>query len=81
MTIEQLRSACHAEPFRPFVIRLADGRQIPVVPRDFMLTAPSGRTIIVAQPDDSFNVIDLPLVTDLEFKSDGKGSRKRRRKA
>jgi hypothetical protein len=44
-----------------------------------MASSPSGRTIIVYQPDDSFNVIDLLLVTDLEFKPARNGSGKRRR--
>ncbi|MBI3862895.1 MAG: hypothetical protein HY290_13475 [Planctomycetia bacterium] len=68
MTIEQIRAAYARQPFQPFVIHLADGRGIPVFHREFMLTAPSGRTVIVMQPDDSWNVIDLLLVTDLEFK-------------
>lgn len=68
MTIEQVRAAYNNQPFQPFVIHLADGREILVPHRDFMLTVPSGRTIIVVKPDDSWNVIDLLLVTDLEFK-------------
>jgi hypothetical protein len=47
--------------------------------RDFMATAPSGRTLIVYQPDDSHNIIDLLLVTDLEVPARTNGSRKRRR--
>ncbi len=69
MTIEQLRNLYNAQPFRPFIIHLADGRSIPVRHRDFIMPAPSGRTVIVYQPDDSFNVIDLLLVTDLEVGS------------
>lgn len=30
MTIEKLRDFYYAQPFRPFVIHLADGREIPV---------------------------------------------------
>ena len=30
MTIAELRNLCAAQPFRPFVIHLADGRQVPV---------------------------------------------------
>jgi hypothetical protein len=37
-----------------------------------MASAPSGRTVIIYQSDDSFNVVDLLLVTDLEIKGDGK---------
>lgn len=78
MTIEQLRTAYNAQPFRPFDIHLADGRRIPVVSREFILSAPSGRTLVVYQPDDTFNIIDLLMITDLEFRSSKNGSRKRR---
>jgi hypothetical protein len=79
MTIEKLRELYHAQPFRPFVIRLADGRAVPVNHRDFIMTAPSGRTVVVMQPDDTLNIIDLPLVTDLELKRRTDGSGRRRR--
>ena len=78
MTIEQLRQAYEATPFRPFRIHLADGRQVPVVSREFIATAPSGRTMVVYQPDDTMNIIDLLLVTDLEFKPAPDSSRRRR---
>lgn len=67
MTIEQIKAAYADQPFRPFNIRLADGRAIRVHHREFVAPAPSGRTMIVYQPDDSWNVIDLLLITDLEF--------------
>jgi hypothetical protein len=78
MAIEQMRAAYQAKPFRPFVIHLADGRQLPVSSPEFMLTVPSGRTIVVVQPDDTVNIVDLLLVTDLEFKL-ANGARKRGR--
>ncbi len=65
MTIEQLRNLHRASPFRPFSIRLADGRAYDVPHPDFLSHSPSGRTVIVYQPDESFGVIDLLLVTDL----------------
>ena len=77
MTIDQLRNMYDAQPFRPFVIHLADGRQVPVEHREFIMSVPSGRTVVVAQSDDTVNIIDLLLVTDLEVRTNG--SRKRRR--
>lgn len=71
MTVEQLKQLWKADPFRAFTIHLADGRDIAVNHHDFLMPSPSGRTIIVYQADDSFNVIDLLLVTDLEV-SNGK---------
>ncbi len=71
MTIDQVRRLYDSQPFRPFTLHLADGRRIAVQHREFMATAPSGRTMIVYQPDDSFNIIDLLQVTDLEVRADG----------
>lgn len=56
-------------PSAPFVIHLADGRTVPVNQRKFIMAAPSGRTVVVCQPDDSFIIIDLPLVTDLDIQA------------
>jgi hypothetical protein len=72
MTIEQLRQVYSAEPFRSFTFHLADGRELAVKHREFLAISPSGRTVIVYQPDDSFNIVDLLLVTDIEFKPNGK---------
>jgi hypothetical protein len=80
VTTEQLRNLWKTEPFRPFVIHLADGRQLQVRHPEFLLLSPSGRSIILYQPDDSFNVVDLLLVTDLEVTSNGRGKRRSRRR-
>jgi hypothetical protein len=66
VTIDQFRKLLHAQPFQPFVIHLADGRQMAVPHRDFASISPSGRTVIISQPDDTFEIIDLLLVTGLE---------------
>jgi hypothetical protein len=79
MTIEQLRNFYNAQPFQPFTIHLDDGRAIPVMHREFMASAPSGRTVTVYQPDDTMNVIDLLLVTDVEVKPKANGATKRRK--
>jgi hypothetical protein len=77
MTTEQLRAAYQNQPFRPFVIHLADGREVPVLSPEFIMSVPSGRTIVVCQPDDTVNLIDMLLVTDLQFKPPGNGSHHR----
>jgi hypothetical protein len=80
MTIEKIRELYHAEPFQPFILHLADGRQLEVVRREYLSMAVSGRTIYVTQPDDSFNIVDLLLVTDLELKKGHNGASRRRKK-
>jgi hypothetical protein len=78
MTGERLRNLWKAEPFRPFIIHLADGRRVPVKHPEFLMPSPSGRTVVVSQADDSLNIIDLLLVTDLELAPNGRGKVRRR---
>jgi hypothetical protein len=78
ISVEKVKELFDAQPFRPFSIHLADGRAIPVHHRDFIMAAPSGRILIVLQPDDSMNIIDLLLVTDIELKLKRNGSSKRK---
>ena len=77
MTIEQIKAFYHAQPFKPFVIHLADGREVPVHHPEFIMAVPSGRTLFVVQPDDTTNIIDLLLVTDLEVKPSISGKRRK----
>jgi hypothetical protein len=80
MTIERIKELYEATPFQPFVLHLADGREIPVHHREFVAAAPSGRTLVVFQPDDRMNIIDLLLVTDVELSAGTNGASRRRRK-
>jgi len=79
MTVDQLRELCNAQPFRSFVLHLADGREIPVLHREFAMAVPSGRTLVVCQPDDRLNIIDVLMITDAEVNNQQNGHRKRRR--
>jgi hypothetical protein len=66
MTVEQFKTTLHLQPFRPFTIRMADGRTFQVSHPDFVAQSPSGRTVIVFQPDESYSVLDLLLMTELQ---------------
>jgi hypothetical protein len=66
MTTERLQNAIHTQPFRPFALRLADGRSLHVAHPDFIAHKPGGRTAIVVREDESHDVVDLPLVVSLE---------------
>ena len=78
MKIDEIRKLLHAQPFRPFIIHIADGGRIPVKHEDFVALAPSGRSMHVYQPDDSYEVVDVPLVTRLRATASN-GARKSRR--
>jgi hypothetical protein len=55
---------------------MAGGEQIPVKSPEFMLPPPVGRTFVVYQPDGTMNIVDLLLVSHLEFKTARNGRRK-----
>jgi hypothetical protein len=66
MTVERLLTVHHNQPFRPYRIHIADGRSLDVEHPDYLSRSPSGRAIIVYKRDDTFEIIDLMLVTSLE---------------
>ena len=67
MTKDEILELWKAQPFRPFIIHVADGRSFSVPHPDFVFLAGGGRTIIVnSLTSDSFNIIDVLLVTRLE---------------
>ena len=66
MTVDQLKSVLHAQPFKPFTIHMGDGRSFYVKHQDFVSRSPSGRTVIVHTGDESHSVLDMLLVTELE---------------
>jgi hypothetical protein len=86
MTIEQLRKALHARPFRRFDICLADGQRFPVPHPECLLVPPqASRTFVVYSEPESYQVLDLLLVTALDFpggraRSNGKARRNGRKK-
>jgi hypothetical protein len=66
MTVEQLRATIHAAPFRPFSLRLADGREIPIPHPDFIMYAPNNpRIVVVTMPDGTVEILDALLILGL----------------
>ena len=72
MRPDEFRKMIRAEPFRPFVVHMANGRTINVAHPEFVLFLGDNRTVIVATSEDnSFEVVDLGLVTNLEVPATG----------
>jgi hypothetical protein len=67
MTIQQLRAAHRATPFRPFTIHMADDRTFHVPHPDFLSMSQTGRTVIIYQQDDEFSILDLLLMTEIQM--------------
>ncbi len=79
MQIKELQSVYRAQPFRAFILHLADGRAIRVGHPELMALSPTGRSAVVYGKDGAFEVVDVMLVTTLEV-SNGR-TRARRKKA
>jgi hypothetical protein len=72
MTLEEFRKVWRAEPFQPFIINVADGRNVYVARSEYVCRSPSERTIIVNLPDDSFEFIELSQAESLTVLNQGK---------
>jgi hypothetical protein len=79
MTVEKLEQFHKTQPFRPFRINLADGRYLDIEHPEFLARTPTGRTVVVVKPDETFEVIDLLLVTSLDQLNGGRRKRPQRR--
>lgn len=80
MHIDDIKKALRAEPFRPFIVNLADGRTFAINHPEFLAVPPDGRrTIIVFLPgEEGFEIIDPTLVTSLTIdKKKGNGRKKK----
>jgi hypothetical protein len=72
MTIDKVRDARESEPFVPFTISLGDGRQFYVRhPDAIWITPEATRTIFVSEGGEDYSIIDLLLVTSVDFKKRG----------
>jgi hypothetical protein len=71
MTADELRNVYGAEPFHPFTLHLADGRNVHVPHSEFIAISPRGRTAVVYSASGSFNVVDVQLVADIEVNGNG----------
>ncbi len=72
MQTQQLRESLKNEPFRPFRMHLADGRSLRVVHPEQVSVSPGGRTAVVWLGDESSQIVDVMLVTSLEFEDNGR---------
>ncbi len=65
-TVNQIREALRAQPFRPFSFRLVDGQVYPVRHPDFLLLppVPRGREMVY-WTDAEMHLIDLGLVAEV----------------
>lgn len=79
MDIQGVREALRQEPFEPFVIRLADGRSLPVPHPEFV--AVGKRRLVVIDEHDSWSFVEPLLIVSLDqmkkFPPGGNGKKRK----
>jgi hypothetical protein len=64
--LEYVKHWASGQPFRPFTLRLEDGRAIPVTHLAHIACSDSGETIAVFLPDGSLEIIAQKSITSLQ---------------
>jgi hypothetical protein len=77
MLIDKLHELHRAEPFRPIIIHLSDGRRIRVGNPEWMAFWPESPRVLISNRDGSTTEFDSRLMTNLEVKSNAKKKRAR----
>ena len=55
------------QPFKPFVVCLPSGKEVPVIHHDFAFLSPDGRTLFAYQKDNSFDMMDVFSIENVKF--------------
>lgn len=75
MRIQDIRQAKRAEPFKPFKLHLADGRELQIDHPEFILLSRSERTIVLDDVGGNIEIIDPLPVTRLSIPGGQPGPR------
>ena len=67
MAPDFIRTTAGRRPFAPFTLHLAGGRSLRVLSPEFIYVPAEGRMVSVVVPTGAQHVVDLLLVTDVEF--------------
>jgi len=73
MELKQIKDTLRSEPFRPFTMRLVDGRAYHVPHPEFLFIPPNMRhTVLFANPDtDAVTIVDAVMIASVTFGEDG----------
>lgn len=71
MDANAIREALHLHPFKPFTLRLADGRALQVPHPDFVAVS-TRRVIVINSADESMSVLEPILIVSLDYAGEHK---------
>ena len=64
LSLKTIRERLHKVPFKPFELRLTDGRRVPIVHPDFV--ALGGSVVVIMDETDGVQEVDALHVVSLE---------------
>ena len=68
ITNEAIKERVTVAPFRPFSVRLTDGRSYPVPGPDYASVSPNGRLLsIYTDGGNGVKILDVALITEIEI--------------
>jgi len=76
MTYDAIRKAAKAQPFEPFFVRFADGHKLHVRHPEMIFVPGEPARGFVLHEDGGFQVVDLMLVSALEFQYEPREERR-----
>jgi antitoxin HicB len=66
MTKEAIKEAMDAQPFRPFTVRMADGRHYNVPKRENIHVFPNG-SVLIHEGGEGINFVNPQLIMEIDF--------------
>jgi len=69
-----IRHRLAAQPFVPFVVHMADGREYSVPTPDHAHVSPAGGRVSIWTDDDTEYILPALLISGLKVRADGKGA-------
>ncbi len=65
MTINTILEILHQQPFQPFSLRLADGRELYIPHPDFIAVSPR-RVVVISSQDEALSILEPLLIFSIE---------------
>jgi hypothetical protein len=79
LSLEPIRDALRAQPFRPFTIRTSDGREYRVTHPEAVAISPRARALLLWYDDEHWEVLDVLHIAGIHY-GNGKAARPRRKR-
>jgi hypothetical protein len=75
MKTETIRDLRDKQPFQPFIIHLADGRNVAVATPDHIFISPRNDEFVVYSPEGHLQILDAELVTGATRRAKAKSNK------